>query len=961
MRLFLVITVLFLSLNHFAKAQQNEEGGIVVSEQPVSGGFALLNKGKAATIYTDEADAEVVHIAANALKNDVKLVSGIGPAVVASSKVVSPLSVLIGTIGKSKLIDQLVLNKKITIAEVKNKWETFSISVVENPLPGVKQTLVIVGSDPRGTAFGVFELSELIGVSPWYWWADVHPVLKKNIFIKGTVVSESPSVKYRGIFLNDEDWGLQPWAAKTLEPETGDIGPKTYARIFELLLRLKANLIWPAMHPSTKAFYHYPGNEKIAVDYAIVVGSSHAEPMLRNNVGEWQKTMGDFNYLSNRDRVYNYWETRVKESKNNDAIYTVGMRGVHDGAIEGVKTVKEAIPLLETIIEDQRKLLQKYINPNVKKVPQVFTVYKEVLDIYDGGIKLPEDITLVWPDDNYGYIQRLNNEKENERAGGSGVYYHASYWGRPHDYLWLSTTHPGLIREEMMKAYQTKSNRLWVLNIGDIKPGEYNMQLFLDMAYKVGPFKDSNYSKTHLQQWIVNIFGDKKATEITDILWQYYQLAFERKPEFMGWSQTEPTTKTNYTDYNHFYYGDEAQRRIDHYEQLTERVKALRAEISGKDADAFYQLVYYPVVGASLMNKKFLYRDKAMLYARQNRASAADYALLVKKAYDDIVKETQYYNIELSDGKWKNMMSMIPRNLPVYQAPDIPGIKIDQSGIWSIAPEGFVSKDSSLVTKPDAGFVLPAFNRLSNKSYFIDVFLSTDKTLNWTTKTEPWIRLSQSSGTLKPEPGKREQRIWVSIDWDKAKKENGNISFSANGKELNVTVNVRSANDYLSVPASKFNRINNKNGQTWSLINDLGYTGQSLMALPLEGVKIPDLQNTTTLKENNACVEYDFNTSTASNPEISIYTLPSHPINNNYRMRYAVSIDNGPLNMLDFKTQGRSEEWKQNVLRNSAIRKINIQNLKPGKHTLHIYMIDPGVILDRIFINFGNIKNGYSY
>lgn len=944
-----------LWFHYSASAQINTEGKITISEKAMSGVFPLVSDKKTPVIYTDSTDATVVNIAANALKNDLKLVTGSVPEINWTGKVTVPFAILIGTIGKSKLIDQLVLHKKISAAEVKDKWETFSISVVDNPQPGVKQALVITGSDPRGTAFGVFELSKLIGVSPWYWWADVHPALKENIFIKGGMVSEPPSVKYRGIFLNDEDWGLQPWAAKTFEPEIGDIGPKTYARIFELLLRLKANLIWPAMHPSTKAFYHYPGNEKTATDYSIVVGSSHAEPMLRNNVGEWKKNMGDFNYLSNRDGVYNYWETRVKESKNNDAIYTVGMRGVHDGAMEGVKTVKEAIPLLERIIWDQRQLLQKYINPNVKVVPQVFTVYKEVLDIYDGGIKLPEDITLVWPDDNYGYIQRLNNEKENDRSGGSGIYYHASYWGRPHDYLWLSTTHPGLIREEMMKAYQTKSNRLWVLNVGDIKPAEYNMQLFLDMAYQAKPFEDSNYSKVYMQQWAGDIFGADKAIEIAEILWQYYQLAFERKPEFMGWSQTEPTTKINYTNYNHFYHGDEAQRRIDAYELLTARVKALRAKIGAKDSDAFYQLVYYPVVGASLMNKKFLYRDKAMLYAKQNRASAADYAALSKQVYEDIVKETQYYNTVLSGGKWNNMMSMNPRNLPVYQAPDLTATTIDQTGIWSIAPEGFVNRDSTLTAKSATGFVLPAFNQQSNQSYFIDVFLSANESLNWTAKTAPWIKLSQSKGILKAELGKREQRIWVSIDWDKINKETdnnkqrGNISFSANGKELNIAVNLTSAQDYFSIPAAKFSSIYNNGNQIWTVINDLGYSGQSLMALPLEWVKIPDLQNTAGLKES-AYVEYDFNTSTTTSPEISIYTLPTHPINSNYRMRYAVSIDNGPLKVLDFKTQGRSEEWKQNVLRNSAIRKIKTQDLKPGKHTLRIYMIDPGVILDRIFI-----------
>lgn len=939
--------------------------------------FAGFNQGFAAdfTIFDRHTHVSLVYdlkgtkldsISAHLLQQDIKRVTGYLPMVLTDISRARGNVIVIGNVN-SALMRNILPSNSILRKGLIGNWECFGFRVLNKPLKNVEKVLVIAGSDARGTAYGVFELSGKIGVSPWYWWADVSPVVKKELMLNiDEHVSAPPAVKYRGIFLNDEDWGLQPWAAKTLEPETGDIGPKTYARIFELLLRLKANLIWPAMHPSTKAFYHYPGNKKVAADYSMIIGSSHAEPMLRNNVSEWTKTMGPFNYLTNRDRVYNYWESRVKESKNNDAIYTLGMRGVHDSGMEGVKSAKEAIPILEGIIQDQRNLLQKYISTDVKTVPQVFTVYKEVLDIYDGGIKLPEDITLVWPDDNYGYIQRLNNEKENSRSGGSGVYYHVSYWGRPHDYLWLSTTHPGLIREEMMKAYQTKSDRLWVLNVGDIKPAEYNMQLFLDMAYQTRPFVESRYTKVHLHNWVSGIFGETNASQITAVLWQYYQLAFDRKPEFMGWSQTEPTTKTNYTTYNHFNNGDEAQSRIDRYENLVVAVKSLRLKVKAKDAGAFYQLVYYPVVGAALMNKKFLYRDKAMWYAGQDRASAADYAILSQQAYEDIVKETQYYNTELSGGKWKNIMSMTPRNLPVYQAPDLSATPIDKSGVWSIAPEGFVNKDSSLLAKQNIGFVLPTFNRFSKKRYFIDLFLSADETLNWTSQAEPWIKISHNSGTLSPVLGRREQRIWVSIDWDKVNKRNGSISFHANGKQIDVAINVNhdvisglqgfkgfvEDNGYLIIPASKFSRNEGKGSQHWSLVDGLGHTGQSLMALPLEGIKIPDLNNLDESLKNNACVEYEFYNSTAANPELTVYTLPTHSLNNNYRMRYAVSVDNGPLKMVDFKTQGRSEEWKQNVLRNSAIRKIKIGHLDQGKHNLRIYMIDPGVILDHIVIGF---------
>ncbi len=967
---FLRTIILFFSCLISIQLLAQSNKAISVSPSSSEGAFPLVSRGIPTFIYVDAADAPVVKTSTKALANDVKLVTDIKPLF---PEKLNPHSVIIGTLGKNKLLDQLVKAKKLSVNQVKGKWESFSISIVEKPFPNVKKALVIAGSDPRGTAFGVFELSRLIGVHPFYWWADVHPAKQKEIYISGKLVSKTPSVKYRGIFLNDEDWGLQPWAAKTFEPETGDIGPKTYGKIFELLLRLKANLIWPAMHPSTKAFYSIPGNKKVAEEYAIVVGSSHAEPMLRNNVGEWDhEKMGDFNYLTNKDKVYKYWEDRVKESSTNDAIYTMGMRGVHDSGIEGVKSTKEAIPLLEQIIADQRGLLAKYVRKDVKSIPQAFTAYKEVLDIYDGGLKIPEDVALVWPDDNYGYIQCLNNEVEAKRPGASGVYYHASYWGRPHDYLWLSSTHPALIREEMVKAYENNSNKIWVLNVGDIKPLEYNMQMFLDMAYSAEPFKKTDYAGEHLFNWVQTIFGQGKAPQISSILSKYYSLAFERRPEFMGWSQTEPTTKTSYSDYNHFYYGDEAQRRIDAYNELEKQVKALRPKVGSLNDDAFYQLVYYPVVGASAINKKFLYRDKSYWYAQQNRSSAQDYAAWSKQAYDDIVKETAYYNNQLAGGKWKNMMSMEPRNLPVYKEPVLPSTEIDKSQKWGLAPEGWEKRDTAALSRKE-GFSLPAFNRLNPKKYFIDVFLSDDLTVEW--KANPkdkWITVSQESGTLKPEIGKKEKRIWVSVDWDKLADQNeaeSRIVFSGEGRRYEVAVKAVlpspdsedksfvEDNGYVSMFAANFSRKESKSADDWKLMEGLGYAGNALVSSLDQTLIVPELEK---LKTEASSLEYDFYSFTEASPVIHVFTLPTHPLNNKYQMRYGVSIDDGPVTIVNFKTAGRSAEWKQNVLSNSAVKKIKMDNLAPGKHTLKIYAIDPEVILDRILIDLGGLKKAYS-
>lgn len=929
--------------------------------------FSIVSKNTKVTIVYDKHAAKLDSISAYLLSGDIEMVTGYKPDVITDVSKAKSNIIVIGSI-QSNLVQKFIRQQSLVYKNLLNKWECFVFKTIDKPFGNVSKAFIIAGSDARGTAYGVFTLSEKMGVSPWYWWADV-PVKKKNeiVITQDEYISSPPSVKYRGIFINDEDWGLQPWAAKTFETETGDIGPKTYSRVFELLLRLKANLIWPAMHPSTKAFFHYPGNVKTAEDYQIVIGSSHAEPMLRNNVDEWnEKTMGHFNYITNKEKVYQYWKDRVKESKNINAIYSIGMRGVHDSQMEGVKDSKEAVPLMERIFKDQRELLAKYVNKNVTAIPQVFTAYKEVLDIYDAGLKVPDDVTLVWPDDNYGYIQRLNTDEEKKRTGEAGVYYHASYWGRPHDYLWLPSTHPSLIREEMMKAYQTGADRLWVLNVGDIKPSEFNIQFFLDMAYNIKSFKNAAYSKRYMQNWAAQLFGKEKANAVTEILWSYYQLAFERRPEFMGWSQTEPTTKTNYTAYNHFSYGDEAQKRIDRYEKLEREVKALRKQFNAQNEAAFYQLVYYPVVSASWINKKFLYRDKAFIYGKQNRISAYNYAALSKEAYDSIVKETTWFNNQLSAGKWKYVMSSEPRSLPVYLLPELPKITIEKGIGWDAVPEGY---DTTAYQKR-AEKVLPKFTVGIDQKFFIDIFLSDSIDISWDAKSSAkWIRLSRTNGKLTALQSISSQRIWVTIDgqrFPKAEEADGIIEISAKGKTIAISVHAfqpvqfssykgfAESNGYVSIYAQHFSSIRNNKQAQWLLTEITGHTGNVLTSVTTSK---PD---TTNLQDHAAVVSYDFYSFSNTPPGLTVYTLPTHPLNKNFSMRYGVSIDDGPIQITDFRTFGRSEEWKQNVLSNTATRTFRFPVLKPGRHTLKIFAIDPGVMLDRAIIDFNKEQKNYS-
>ncbi|MES2440175.1 MAG: glycosyl hydrolase 115 family protein [Verrucomicrobiota bacterium] len=608
------------------------EPSVSLLEKQEAGSFALAAQGTAARIVTDPADFKVVSLAAECLADDIERVTGRRPGTGGEA------AVIIGTIGRSKLIDGLIASRKLDVSGIRGKWEAFVIATVKDPLPGVASGLVIAGSDRRGTAFGVFDLSETIGVSPWVWWADVAPQRREAVFLSsGSRVQGSPGVKYRGIFINDEDWGLQPWAAKTFEPETKDIGPKTYAKICELLLRLKANYLWPAMHPSTKAFNFYPANKTVADDHAIVMGSSHAEPMLRNNVDEWDKAVyGEWDYEKNRDGVLKYWEERVKENGKFENVFTIGMRGLHDSAMPGGGGTKDKVARLQRAIDDQQAMLAREVDKNLSQIPQAFVPYKEALLLYQNGLRVPDHATLVWPDDNYGYIRQLSSPAEQKRKGGSGIYYHLSYWGAPADYLWLCTTPPALIWEEMHKAWENGARDLWVLNIGDIKPGEIGMEFFLRMAWNPGAWKETA-QMDFLNDWAARNFGREHAAGIAAILDEYYRLNFPAKPEHL--------MKAGFTD--HY---QEKELRLKRFASLVEKTNAIYQEMPAARRDAFYELLVYPVRGSALMNQKYLGPDPMA-------------------AHEKIQSETKFFNEKVAGGKWRHIMSAAPRKLAVFQKP----------------------------------------------------------------------------------------------------------------------------------------------------------------------------------------------------------------------------------------------------------------------------------------------------
>ena len=617
---------------------------VIVSVQGKQKDF-VLQSGRPVAIACSGSEAPVVRTSLDLLSRDLQTVLSATAHIDTNTG-----NIIVGTIRQSKLIEQA----GIDISALKNKKQAFMLAVSEDG------KLVVAGSDSHGTAYGILEISRLLGVSPWEWWADVTPE-KKEMFRLSSNFRElqSPSVEYRGIFINDEDWGLMPWSNKTYEPSDvkGEIGPRTNERIFELLLRLRANTYWPAMHECTLPFFLTKGNREAAKKYGIFMGASHCEPMACNAAGEWKiRGKGAYDYVNNSPAVYQFWENRVKEVAGQEILYTLGMRGVHDGKMQGAKTVEEQKAVLNRVFVDQRGLLEKYVNKDVTQVPQVFIPYKEVLDIYHAGLQVPEDVTLMWCDDNYGYIRHFPTAEERARKGGNGVYYHVSYWGRPHDHLWLSTMSPSLIYQQMKQAYDQGIQKMWILNVGDIKPAEYQIELFMDMAWNLDKVSSEGVT-AHLKHWLERELGTFCAKTILPVMQEHYRLAHIRKPEFMGNTREEEKNPVYRVVKDLPWSEREINERLNAYSELSETVEKAASKVPADRQSAYFELVKYPVQAATQMNRKLLYAQLARHDKEDWEKSDA--------AYDSIAALTQHYN-SLENGKWNRMMDFKPRKLPVF-------------------------------------------------------------------------------------------------------------------------------------------------------------------------------------------------------------------------------------------------------------------------------------------------------
>lgn len=625
--------------------------------------FSLVGKKDKACVYYDAKDFEVVKTTAGLFANDVKEVSGQLLGVATTKEAPQKNCIIIGTLGHNEWIDQMIAKKKLDVEPLKNRWESYLVQLVRNPLPGVDKALVIVGSDRRGAAYGLLSVSRTIGVSPWYWWADAPIIKKDQLHLRvDKYISKEPTVKHRGIFINDEDWGLYRWSRDNFEKELGNFGPRTYAKVCELLLRLQANYLCPAMHDASMAFHRIPENRVVADRFAILMGASHCEPLLFNTASEWKRDkMGEWDYINNKKGVDSVLNVRVKECAPFENVYTLALRGLHDRAMNASNDMGDRKDMLQEALMAQRQMLIDAIGKPGEEIPQAFTPYKEVLDVYDEGLELPDDVTIIWPDDNYGYMKRLSSPKEQKRSGRSGVYYHSSYLGKPHDHLWMNTVSPTLMYEELRKAYDATADRIWLLNAGDIKSCEFAVDYFLTMAFDIDAFNFER-AANYRTEWLCGMLGDQYRNEYQDVVNSFYKLAFARKPEFMGWGYQWTTDKhgrerNTDTDFSLTNYR-EVDNRLSEYRRIGGIVENILNNMSDEKQKAcFYQSLYYPVKGCELLNRMVLDGQRNRWYAIQQRASAKDLKKSAKACYDSLEVITKGYN-SLLDGKWNHVMTM---------------------------------------------------------------------------------------------------------------------------------------------------------------------------------------------------------------------------------------------------------------------------------------------------------------
>jgi len=926
----------------------------IVSDQAMTGDFPLLAARQAAPIFLDASDWPGVLRAGADLAADVERVSGIKPSLTTNATPTGRQVVIIGTVGKSPLIDGLVKSGKLDASPIAGQWESFVITTIANPLPGLDQALVIAGSDKRGTIYGIYEISEQSGVSPWYWWADVPPQHHDNLFVRsGSYVQGPPVVKYRGIFINDEEPCFGPWAREKF----GGINSKVYSHMFELLLRLRANFLWPAMWG--KAFNEDdPLNPAVADEYGIVMGTSHHEPMIRAQK-EWtdhhqQYGNGEWNYATNEKGLKQFWTDGIERNKHFESLVTIGMRGDGDLAMPDAGGLDANKKLLEKIITDQRQILAEHLNPDVTKVPQLWALFTEVQQYYDAGLKVPDDVTLLFCDDNVGDLRRLPLPAERNRSGGAGIYFHMDMHGGPFSYQWLNSNPLPKVQEQMNLAYEYGATRIWLANVGDLKPLEIPLEFFIRMGWNPAAMTKDVVAQYQLR-WARREFGPEHAAEIADLTAKYAKYNGIRKPDLL-----KPDT------FSLVHYR-EAERFSGAWDDIVSRAQKLNDALPADQRDAYYELVLHPTLACGNLVDLNLAAGRNALFAKQGRASANAEAALARSLFKKDQDLSDFYNNVLAGGKWHHMMDQTHIGYTSWEPPRqnfmprVTELTVPDTADFGVAIDGSTSAWPGGSGEP----VLPAFDSLNPQRSYLDVFARGSKPVEFKANAnQPWIILTEEKA-----PGAGDdRRVWVDVDWSKtpAGASPGSITIAgiSNSVVVKLTASKATAEQAqaargcfgsltgpISFPAAAATANIPVGGVRWEKLPDYGRVSTAMEVFPVTA---------DTIQPPNPAprLEYPVYFARAGTYAVDVITSPTLDVLPTRALSLALSIDDHPEQVVSpfapatFKDEdnlGRS--FDQNVRSNSRVLHFQQAIPTPGKHTLTLHMVDPTVVLMKIIIH----------
>jgi hypothetical protein len=940
----MILFVIFTLIG--AQTASASANGSYISTVKGRGSFTLSTSGKSAPIYASSQDYSGVIRVLKHLQTDIARVTGAPPDISLDQPPPSNEIVLIGTLGRSPVIDKLVQDKKLDVSGIAGQWEAFLTQVIEKPLPNVGRALIIAGSDKRGTIFGMYDLSTQIGVSPWHWWADVPAKKKSDLYVlPGRHTLGEPAVKYRGIFINDEAPALSGWVYEKF----GGFNARFYEHVFELILRMKGNFLWPAMWG--RAFYDDdPMNPKLADEYGVVISTSHHEPMMRAH-DEWRRHgSGPWNYEKNAAKLREFWTEGIKRMGDYESVVTLAMRG------DGDEPMTEAanIALLQSIVKDQREILAAVTGKEVTGIPQVWALYKEVQEYYDRGMRVPDDVTLLLCDDNWGNIRKLPQRDEKPRPGGYGIYYHYDYVGGPRNYKWLNTNQISRVWEQMHLAYRYGANRIWIVNVGDIKPMEFPIEFFLDYAWNPEAWPAERLPEYTLL-WAERHFGTKHAQDIADILTKYTKYNSRRKPELLA-----PDTYS-LVDYR------EAETVVAEYNELAARAQRINDSLPAEYKDAFYQLVLHPVRACSNLNDLYVTVGKNRLYAQQGRAATNELAQKAREQFKRDAEITHYYNNVMANGKWRHMMDQTHIGYTYWQQPDSNSMPEVKEVDVPVAAEMGVAIAGSGHWWPNekSEALLPEYDPYQQQTYALEVFNRGQTPFEFSVETgAPWIKLDKMSGKVATE-----ERLWVTVDWKSAPtgkprapitiKGAGNrrvvvqaiINNPATPKRNEITGCVES-NGYVAIEAEHCTRAVEPPPIQWQRVPDLGRTLSAMTPLPVTS-------SPQTPGGSGARLEYLIHFFNKGEVKVKSYLSPTLNFHNNQGLRYAISFDDESPQIVNMHAGKTFQDWEESVRNNVTVEISKHVLAEPGKHVLKFWMVDPGVVLQKLVVETGVVKPSY--